>query len=91
MLIPHHESVIDGLVRSGRYQNASEVPREGPRLIEARETLEAAKLQALKEAAQRGFADLDLGRSNDVPEEELEGFIGGLARRASDRAPADGQ
>jgi antitoxin ParD1/3/4 len=91
VLTLHHESVINGLVRSGRYQNASEVLREGLRLIEARETLEAAKLQALKEAAQLGFADLDLGRSTDVPEDKLESFIGGLGRRASDRARADGQ
>ncbi len=34
VLPPHHESVFESLVKSGRYQNASEVLREGLRLIE---------------------------------------------------------
>jgi len=29
VLTDHHEKVIDGLVKSGRYQNASEVMRDG--------------------------------------------------------------
>ena len=58
----HHESIIEALVNSGRYQNASEVLRDGLRLVEAREAREAAKLKALQEAAQIGFADLAEGR-----------------------------
>ena len=65
VLTAHHESVIKALVNSGRYQNASEVLREGLRLIEAREALEAAKLQAVKLAADLGFSDLDHGRCTD--------------------------
>jgi antitoxin ParD1/3/4 len=52
-------------VKSGRYQNASEVLREGLRLSERREEREAAKLKALREAASVGFADLDEGRFLD--------------------------
>jgi antitoxin ParD1/3/4 len=37
VMTEHHESVIEALVSSGRYQNASEVLREGLRLVEARE------------------------------------------------------
>jgi antitoxin ParD1/3/4 len=51
VLTDHHEKVISDLVASGRYQNASEVLREGVRLIEARESREAAKLKLLQEAA----------------------------------------
>jgi antitoxin ParD1/3/4 len=91
VLTTHHESIIETLVNSGRYQNASEVLREGLRLIEARETLEAAKLQALKQAAFLGFSDLDHGRYTDVEDNGLEGFIEGLGRRAADRARAAGQ
>lgn len=85
VLTEHHEAVIDKLVKSGRYQNASEVMREGLRLIEQREAHEAAKLEALREAARIGFADLDEGRFVDVPADRLEDFIAGLGREAETR------
>lgn len=90
VLTDHHESVIDRLVRSGRYQNASEVMREGLRLIEQREAQDAAKLEALREAARIGFTDLDEGRFVDVPSDRLEGFIAGLGRKAEARVRKTG-
>lgn len=87
VLTEHHQEVIERLVKSGRYQNASEVLREGLRLIEQREQLDAAKLEALRAAATVGFNDLDGGRYVDVPAEELEQFIAGLGRAPS-RLPA---
>lgn len=61
---------IGRLVKSGRYQNASEVLREGIRLIERQEAETEARLKALREAAGIGLADLDAGRfrSFDTPE-----------------------
>ena len=55
VLTDHHEELIAGLVKSGRYQNASEVLREGLRLIEKRENDHAAKLEALRAAVQVGI------------------------------------
>ncbi len=83
VLTPHHESVIDTPVGSGRYQNASEVLREGLPVAEARE---AAKLKALQAAAAVGFGDLDEGRYGDLPDDELEAFIAALRGRASAEA-----
>jgi len=44
ILAEHQEAFIGDLVRSRRYSNASEVLRESLRLMERRESLEAAKL-----------------------------------------------
>ncbi|TCR94787.1 type II toxin-antitoxin system ParD family antitoxin [Rhizobium sp. BK418] len=82
VLTEHHEAVIDRLVKSGRYQNASEVMREGLRLIEQREAYDAAKLEALREAARIGFTDLDEGRFADVPADRVRSFISGLGCEA---------
>lgn len=64
VLTERQDELIDALVETGRYQNASEVLREGLRLIEQREAEDAAKLAALREAARIGMADFDAGRFN---------------------------
>jgi antitoxin ParD1/3/4 len=90
VLTEHHESVIEALVNSGRYQNASEVLRDGLRLIELREAREAAKLEAMRAAAQQGFADLDNGRYQDLRDDELDGFIARLGANAGNRVRSTG-
>jgi len=67
VLTEHQENFIEALVQSGRYQNASEVLREGLRIMERRETDEAAKLEALRAAAQLGTAALDRGDFKEFP------------------------
>ena len=49
-------------VSSGRYGNASEVIREGLRLLQERQREEHAKLQWLRGAVQAGLADIEQGR-----------------------------
>jgi antitoxin ParD1/3/4 len=61
VLTERQETLIDALVQSGRYQNASEVLREGLRLIENREAEEAAKLEGLRASARVGINALDRG------------------------------
>lgn len=90
VLTEHLEEVVDRLVKTGRYQNASEVLRDGLRLVEQREAREAAKLAALKEAAAIGFHDIDQGRFQDVADDGLEEFINGLGQQASARAKKTG-
>ena len=55
VITDHQQELIDILVESGRYQNASEVLREGLRLVEERHINEAAKLQALRKAVDAGW------------------------------------
>ncbi|MFZ2649702.1 MAG: type II toxin-antitoxin system ParD family antitoxin [Burkholderiaceae bacterium] len=86
VLSEHQHELVEALVQSGRYQNASEVLREGLRLIEERERIEQAKLKALKQAARQGWADVSAGRYADVADDRLEDFIGQLGRRAARQA-----
>ena len=62
VLTDHQAQLVEKLVSAGRYQNASEVLREGLRLIEDREAQDNARLHALREAARVGAGDIDSGR-----------------------------
>jgi antitoxin ParD1/3/4 len=62
VLTDHQEEIVERLVASGRYQNASEVLRDGLRLIERREAEDTARLKALREAARVGVEDIETGR-----------------------------
>lgn len=81
VLTDHHEQLIASLVDSGRYQNASEVLREGLRLIESREAEDTAKLKALRQAATTGIAAMDRGEYRVFSDPaSLHAHIGTLGR-----------
>ena len=61
VLTDHQTQFIERLVTSGRYQNASEVLREGLRIVERRESEDEMRLSALCEAARSGVADIEAG------------------------------
>ena len=48
------EALVKGLVESGRYNNASEVVRDGLRLLEDREKLREVKVAELRRLAEEG-------------------------------------
>jgi antitoxin ParD1/3/4 len=50
----HYEAFIESLVQSGRYSTASEVMRDSLRLLEEREEMRQAKLEALRDDIRRG-------------------------------------
>ncbi|HET8995909.1 MAG TPA: type II toxin-antitoxin system ParD family antitoxin [Acetobacteraceae bacterium] len=62
VLTEQQTAMIDRLVRSGRYQNASEVLRDGLRLLQQQQAEEEARLVALRQAARVGFEDFAAGR-----------------------------
>jgi antitoxin ParD1/3/4 len=64
----HFEELIEGLIESGRYSTASEIMREGLRLVEEREERRKAKLEALRAEIQRG---LDSGPAEEVDIAEM--------------------
>lgn len=62
VLTDYQAELVERLVSSGRYQNASEVLREGLRLVEHQEEESKARLKVLREAARVGIADMEAGR-----------------------------
>ncbi len=50
VLTDQQAELVERLVESGRYQNASEVLRDGLRLLQRRELEETVKLEALRSA-----------------------------------------
>jgi antitoxin ParD1/3/4 len=62
VLTDHQAALVAQLVTSGRYQNASEVLREGLRLVEQREAEDVYRLEALKSAVKVGVEDIEAGR-----------------------------
>lgn len=60
-LTEHQNHLVDALVKKGRYQNASEVMREGLRMLEEREAEEAATLSWFNEQIAVGVGQAQRG------------------------------
>jgi antitoxin ParD1/3/4 len=73
-LTDHLDRFIEAEVGSGRYGNASEMVREGLRLIERRKQEERAKLKWLRGAVREGLDQIDRGEGVEF------GSIGDLDR-----------
>ena len=65
---PRFENLIKELVESGRYNNASEVVRDGLRLLEDREQLRTLKIAELRDL-------VDEGRRSGLSDEDGEAFL----------------
>jgi len=84
-----HE-LVETPVQSGRCEKASEVLREGVRLTEERERIEATKLKALQQAATQGWEDVAAGRYTDIANDQLDDFIGLSGQRAARQVQTTG-
>jgi antitoxin ParD1/3/4 len=82
----HFEEFIKAQLASGRYNNVSEVVREGLRLLEDQEALRQMKLQRLRADIQAG---LDSGPATPLNIEEVK--TEGRRLLAAKRANAGGQ
>jgi len=88
VLTDHQAELVERLVREGRYQNASEVMREGLRLVEDKEKDVRARVKALREAARVGIADIEDGRYRTFGStEDLGRHLGTVRDRALAKKP----
>jgi antitoxin ParD1/3/4 len=77
----HFEAFIERLIASGRYSTASEIIRDGLRLIEEREQDREAKLEWLRAAIQEGLG-------SPVEEVDIKEWIEDVKRRGRQRLAA---
>lgn len=73
VLTDHQAQLVDQLVRCGRYQNASEVLREGLRLVERRESEDQLRLEALRAAAKVGIDGIESGQFRNFQSADAQG------------------
>jgi len=74
---------VEQMVLDGRYQNASEVLRDGLRLVQTREAEQAARLVALRETVAVGVADIEAGRYTEFADAaSLDAYLAKVADRA---------
>jgi antitoxin ParD1/3/4 len=70
-LTEQQERFVDRAVASGQYLDASEVLRDGLRLLEQRQAENAAKLARLLAAVDEAYADYARGDYVEVPDDKL--------------------
>ena len=86
VLTERQEQLVERLVKSGRYQNASEVLRDGLRLVEQREAEDAGKLEALRAAARVGVGALERGEFKEFRNiEDLQAYLNDLSDKVISR------
>jgi antitoxin ParD1/3/4 len=85
-LTSHFDRFIEAGVKSGRFSNASEVVREGLRLLEQRQAEDKVRIQWLRRAAREGFDALEQGQYTAIrSDKELDQFLSGIQREVSAR------
>ncbi len=83
-LTEHFDRFIETGITSGRFSNASEVVREGLRLLEQREQEDRAKIEWLRAAAKEGFDQLDRGEGIEFESmDEFDAFIDQIGQQVS--------
>lgn len=82
-LTEHFDRFVEAGVTAGRFSNASEVVREGLRLLEQREQEDKAKIEWLRAAAKDGFDDIERGDYATLrSDKEIDDFIDQLGQEA---------
>ncbi|MBQ0832837.1 type II toxin-antitoxin system ParD family antitoxin [Marinobacter sp.] len=86
VLTDHQSEVVDRLVASGRYQNASEVLRSGLRMVEEAESAYLTKMNKLRDAIDRGQQDVDSGKIRQFTSDEFANYLSDRATQIATQA-----
>ncbi len=86
ILTEHFDAFIEAGVSSGRFRDASEVVREGLRLLEEQEARNRAKLEWLRSAVRKGIDELDRGEALEFA--SIDDFDAYLERTGDEAASA---
>jgi antitoxin ParD1/3/4 len=79
------ESFINEHVKTGRYLSASEVVRDGLRVLMAREQLRQLRLGQLRKEIGKGMKALDGGDYIELDESDLKSFAQDVDKRGRQR------
>jgi len=74
-LTKEQDALVEKMIESGEYQNASEAFRDALRALQQRRKEDALKLKALRARIDAGLAELERGEFDEVDETELEGYL----------------
>jgi len=89
-LTEHFDQFIETGINTGRFSNASEVVREGLRLLEQREQEDRAKIEWLRAAAKEGFDAIKRGDYTTLRSEtEIDDFLGQIQEEVSAQLDAE--
>lgn len=78
-LTPEQDAFVEGVVKAGEYQNASEAVRDALRALQQRRREDALKLKALRMQIKAGVEAIERGEFTEVDEVDLEGYLESLA------------
>ena len=88
-LTDHFDTFIETGVTSGRFSNASEIVREGLRLLEQREKEDRARIEWLRAAAKEGVEDIKRGDYVTLrSDREIDNLVDELRRTVTEERAA---
>jgi antitoxin ParD1/3/4 len=80
-LTPELEKLVNDKVKTGMYQTASEVVREGLRLLKEKDL----RTEALRNDVQAGFLAVDQGKYSSFAESDLQNLVSRVASKGARR------
>ena len=86
-LTKEQDALVEKMIKSGEYQNASEAFRDALRALQQRRKEDAMKLKALRARIDAGIAELDRGEYDEFDGTELEAYLKRLGTPSRKKAP----